>query len=114
MLFEWNPLMDWNPVVHILDQLSDGTHSALELSYMQSKYEGASFLHALFFLADRGLIKLSAGRGPFQPIATADWQMRLQSAFSGGAVDPDIMTNTALDLSEAGERVLHLFKIGHP
>lgn len=107
-------MIDWNPVVHILDELSDGTHSFLELSYMISRYDRASFLESLLFLADRGLIELSAGRGPFEPIASGEWSVRLQNAFASDAADPDVMTDTAIDLSQGGEHVLRLFKIGHP
>jgi hypothetical protein len=81
---------------------------------MKPNYDSAAFMQALLFLADRGLIELSAGRGPFELIANADWPVRLQSAFANDGADPDLLTNTAIDLSPEGERVLQLFKIGHP
>ena len=31
--------VDWNPVIHVLDELSDGTHSFLELSYIAPHYK---------------------------------------------------------------------------
>ena len=114
MDFEWNPLMDWTPVVHVLDKLSEGTHSFIELSYMASHYDRAAFLQGLLFLADRELIELSAGRGPHQPIAAAEWPLRLQGAFGTDAADPGAMTDTAIDLTNKGEQVLTLFRIGHP
>ena len=59
MEFEWNPLMDWNPVVHVMDKLSEGTHSFLELSYSISNSDRASFIEGLLFLADRELVELT-------------------------------------------------------
>ena len=114
MHFEWNPLMDWNPVVHVLDKLSEGTHSLIELSYMASRYDRAAFLQGLLFLADRELIELSAGRGPYQPIAPAKWPELLRDAFRTDAGDPGAMTDTAIDLTNGGEQILSLFRIGHP
>jgi hypothetical protein len=66
--------VDWNPVVHILDALSEGTHSFLELSYMVPDYDREAFTKALLFLADRSLIDLSAGKGPFTSIPKSEWR----------------------------------------
>ncbi|MBY0582369.1 MAG: hypothetical protein K2P68_05545 [Sphingomonas sp.] len=106
--------LDWNPVVHILDTLSDGTHSFLELSYMVRHYDREAFTESLVFLADRELVELSAGRGPFTPIPKSEWQQRLRDAFGTENADPPSMTDTAIDLTGDGEHVLRLFGIGHP
>ena len=106
--------IDWNPVVHILDKLSEGTHSFLELSYMASHYDRKAFTESLLLLSDRGLVELSTGRGPFEPIPEAEWPQRLRDAFGTNVVDPSTMANTSIDLSDKGEQVLRLFRIGHP
>ncbi|MBC9030885.1 hypothetical protein IAG41_00625 [Sphingomonas sp. JC676] len=106
--------IDWNPVIHILDELSDGTHSFLELSYMVSHYEREAFTDSLLFLAERDLIELLAGRGPFEPIPKDEWPRRLRDAFGSDVADPVVLVGTSIDLSERGEQVLHLFGIGHP
>lgn len=103
--------VDWN---HILDTLSEGTHSFLELSYMVPNYDREAFTEALLFLADRGLIDLSAGKGPFTPIPKSEWTHLLRDAFGTEGAEQSLMTDTAIDLTEDGEHVLRLFGIGHP
>jgi hypothetical protein len=114
MLFEWDPMLDWNPVVHVLDKLSEGTHSLIELSYMIPRYDRAAFLQGLLFLADRELVELSAGRGPYQPIAATEWPRLLREAFGSDAGDRGAMIDTIIELTTRGEQVLSLFRIGHP
>lgn len=106
--------VDWNPVVHILDTLSEGTHSFLELSYMVPHYDRGAFTESLLFLADRELVELSTGRDPFAPIPKSEWPQRLRDAFGTEGAEPSSMTDTAIDLTENGEHVLRLFGIGHP
>jgi hypothetical protein len=106
--------VDWNPVVHILDTLSEGTHSFLELSYMMPNYDREAFTEGLLFLADRELIELSIGRGPFTPIPKSEWPQRLRDAFGTGVAEQSSMIDTAIDLTEDGEKVLRLLNIGHP
>ena len=106
--------MDWNPVIHTLDTLSDGTHSFLELSYIVSHYDRSAFTQSLLFLADRGLVELSTGRGPFTPIPKSEWSQRLRDAFGSESAEPTSMTDTAIDLTEDGMHILRLFRIGHP
>lgn len=107
-------MLDWNPVVHVLDKLSEGTHTLIELSYMAPRYDRAAFFEGLLFLADQQLVELSAGRGPYQPIAAAEWPQLLRDAFGSDAGDPDAMANTIIDLTDRGRQVLSLFGIGHP
>lgn len=106
--------LDWNPVVHILDTLSDGTHSFLELSYMVPHYDRGVFTEGLVFLADRELIELSSGSSPFTPIPKSEWSQRLRDAFGNESAEPSSMTDTVIDLTEGGEHVLRLLGIGHP
>lgn len=106
--------LDWNPVVHILDTLSEGTHSFLELSYMVPHYGRGAFNESLLFLADRGLVELSTGRGPYTSIPKSEWPQRLRDAFGTESPEPSSMTDTAIDLTKNGEHVLRLFGIGHP
>jgi len=106
--------VDWNPVVHILDKLSEGTHSFLELSYMVPSYDRKAFTDALLFLSDRELIDLSAGPGPFTPIPKSEWTQRLVDGFGTEGAEQPSMTDTAVDLTQNGEHVLRLFGIGHP
>ncbi len=106
--------IDWNPVVHILDTLSEGTHSLLELGYMAPHYERSAFLRSLLFLAERSLVELSEGRTSFQPIPQGQWSGILRSAFETDHPDEATMVNTQIDLSEGGEQVVRLFGIGHP
>lgn len=106
--------MDWNPVVQVLDELRDGPHSLLELTNIISRYDRTSLVRSLLYLADRELIKLSAGRYPFEPVPKAEWQRRLREAFGGGSSDPVEMSNTSVDLTERGEQILQLFGIGYP
>lgn len=106
--------VDWNPPVHILDALSEGTHPLLELDFMLSDYEPGAFVEALLFLADRGLIELSAGDGPFTPIPEREWTQRLRDAFGSRAAEGASMTGTAIDLTDGGRHVLRLLRIGHP
>lgn len=106
--------VDWNPVIHILDTLSEGSHSFLELSHMVPDYDREAFTKALLFLADRDLIDLSAGKGPFTPIPKSEWVQRLRDAFGTEGAEQLSMTDTAIDLTDHGEHVLRLFRIGHP
>jgi hypothetical protein len=106
--------IDWNPVVHILDTLSEGTHSLRELGYMTQNYEQSAFIDSLLFLADRKLIELSAGRTSFQPIPQTQWSGILRSAFETDHPDEATMVTTQIDLSEGGDQILRLFGIGHP
>jgi hypothetical protein len=106
--------IDWNPVLHILDALSEGTHSLLELSYMAPSYDRVAFVDGLVFLAERGLVELSAGRGPFEPIPKSEWPTLLRECFSVADFDQQVMVNRSIDLSQRGEQVLNLFGIGHP
>jgi hypothetical protein len=106
--------IDWNPVVHILDELSDGTHSLLELSYLGRRYERAAFLDSLLFLADRHLVELSEGREQLTLIPRTEWPKRLSEAFGFEAASPDVMTRTSIDLTGDGEQVLRLLNIAQP
>ena len=106
--------IDWNPVVHILDTLSEGTHSLRELGYMAQYYERSAFIDSLLFLADRTLVELSAGQTSFQPIPKGQWSGILRSAFETDHGDEATMVNTQIDLSESGQQLVRLFGIGHP
>ncbi len=106
--------IDWNPVVHILDPLSEGTHSLIELGYMAPHYQASAFLGSLLFLAERSLVELSSGRTFFQPIPQGQWAGILRSAFGTDRPAEAAMVNTQIDLSQGGEQVLRLFGIGHP
>ena len=104
--------LDWNPVIHVLDTLSEGTYSLLELGYMRQDYKPSAFVEAVVYLADRGLVELSAGGGPFETIPQGQWAGLLRSAFETDHPDQSMMVNTSIDLSKAGEQVLALFGIG--
>ena len=106
--------IDWNPVIHILDELSDGTHSFLELSYMVPNYDRVAFVAGLMFLAERELIEVSAGRGPYKPIPRSDWPTLLRRCFGAEHVEQQAMVNHSIDLSQRGGQVLNLLGIGHP
>ena len=106
--------IDWNPVVHTLDKLSEGTHSFPELSYMLPHYDREAFIKGLLFLADRELIELSIGKDSSTAIPKSEWPQRLRDAFKNGFPEQSTMTDTAIDLTEGGERVLRLLNIGHP
>jgi hypothetical protein len=107
--------IDWNPVIHILDELSDGTHSFLEMSYMAHNYAPESFLDSLLFLADRELVELSTGRNPLGTIPGAECSQRLREAFGVDAAGPaSMMMDTSIDLTEKGEQMLRLLNVGHP
>ena len=106
--------IDWNPVVHILDELSDGTHSLHELGYLAQRYERSVFVDSLLFLADRRLIEMSVGRSSPKSIPQAEWSGIVRSTFETDEPDANAMENTMIDLSEGGEQVLRLFGIGHP
>jgi hypothetical protein len=105
--------LDWNPVIHVLDTLSEGTHSLLELGYMRQHYKPSAFVESVLYLADRGLVELLAGKGPFEPIPRAEWAGLLRSAFEANDPDQAMMANTSIDLSKSGEQALALFGIGH-
>lgn len=106
--------IDWNPVFHILDSLSEGTHSFLELSYMALSYDRVAFVDSLLFLAERGLVEISEGRGPFEPVPKSAWATLLRDCFGVADVDQHLMVNRSIDLSQRGGQVLNLFGIGHP
>ena len=106
--------IDWNPVVHILDTLSEGTHSLLELGYTARNYEQSALVESLLYLADRRLVKLSAGRTSFKPIPQDEWRGVLRSAFETVHPDHATLVNTHIELSDGGEQVLRLLGIGHP
>ena len=106
--------MDWNPVFHVLDELRDGPRSLLELDGTISRYEHASVLQILLYLADRQLIDLSDTQHPFEPIPKEEWQRRLHEAFESERSDPVAMAGTSIDLSKKGVQALQLFGIGYP
>ncbi|MBO9519782.1 MAG: hypothetical protein J7493_17120 [Porphyrobacter sp.] len=106
--------IDWNAVIHILDELSDGTHSFLELSYMPPNYGRVAFVAALVFLAERELIELSKGRGPFEPIPKSDWPTLLRKCFGTEHVEQKKLVSHSIDLSQRGEQLLHILGVGHP
>lgn len=106
--------MDWNPVIHLLDELRDGPCSMLELDSTISRYERPAVVQTLLYLADRELIELTATRHPFAPIPKAESQRRLREAFGSDRSDPVAMAETAIDLSKEGVQVLQLFGIGYP
>ncbi len=105
--------IDWNPVIHVLDELSDGTHSFLELSYIAPHYTREAFLESLVFLADRGLVKFLMGRDMLA-IPQTEWSKLLREAFGMDVADPAVMVKTSLELTDKGEQILRLFNIGHP
>ena|GEM_PF-4789020 len=106
--------IDWNPVIHVLDELSDGTHSFLELSYMAPHYERDLFLESLLLLSDRGLVEMSIGRENHLPVPQEESSHLLRKAFGVDAPDPTIMVNTMIDLTDKGEQILRLLNVGHP
>lgn len=104
--------MDWNTVVHLLDELRDGPCSLLEFDATLSRYERKSLLPILIYLADRNLIALSETRHPFDPIPPTEWRNTLRDAFGADTQDPVDMAGVAIDLSKSGTQVLQLFGIG--
>jgi intein/homing endonuclease len=106
--------IDWNPVVHILDELSEGPHSFLELSYLSRHYEGTAFLDSLLFLAERKLIEVSEKHERPVAVPTKEWPQRFREAFGVEAAAPELMTRTLIDLTGEGGQVLLLLNIGHP
>ena len=106
--------MDWNPVVHLLDELSDGTQPFAVMRHMMSRYDRASFVQSLLFLADRELIKLLEGPEAPEPIPKSEWQRLLRGAFESDISDSGARINLWIDLTPRGEQVLRLFGIGHP
>jgi len=114
MLFKWDPLMDWNPVVQLLDELSDGTQPFAVMRHLMLRYDRASFVQSLLFMADRELIELSEKPEAAEPIAKSEWQGLLRGAFESDNPDTVAGINIWIDLTAKGEQVLHLFGIGHP
>ena len=106
--------IDWNVAIHVLDELSDGTHSFLELSYMMPHYNQEAFLGGLLFLVDRGLIELSKGVVNPEAIPEHEWPHRLDKAFGSAAPETELMSQTNIDLTGKGEEVLRLLNVGHP
>lgn len=106
--------IDWNPVIHILDELSDGTHTFLELNYLSRHYERETFLDSLLFLAERRLIEVSEEHERPVAVPTKEWAQRLRQAFGVEVAAPELMTRTLIDLTCAGGKVLRLLNIGHP
>ncbi len=106
--------IDWNPVVHILDELSEGTHSFFELSYSQGHYDGSTYLDALLFLADRQLIELSQGLEQLEAVPPEEWGKRLRDAFDVRAAAPHLLGQTSINLTDRGGQLLRLLNIGHP
>ncbi len=106
--------IDWNPVIHILDELSDGPHSFLELSFMAPHYEQHVFLDSLLFLADRDLVELSEGHEHLLAIPKIEWPQRLREAFGVSADKTALMVQTSIDLTDKGEEILRLLNVGHP
>ncbi len=106
--------MDWNPVVQLLDELSDGTQPFAVMRHLMSRYDRASFVQSLLFMADRELIKLSEWPEASEPIPKSEWQGLLRGAFENDIPDPRAMINLSIGLTPKGEQVLHFFGIGHP
>ena len=106
--------IDWNPVIHILDKLSEGTHSLLELSYMAVHYERPAFLESLLFLADQELVELGEWQETLVAISKAAWPLRLRDVFGVDVPDQKLMAETSIDLTKNGEQILRLLNVGHP
>jgi hypothetical protein len=114
MDFHFNPLMDWNPVIHLLDELSDGEQFFRELRSMAVRYDRKSFVEALLFLAERELIMISSKSTSSKLIALIDLPHRLRLSFDCGDYDPELLAGTCASLTAKGEETLQLFGIGHP
>jgi hypothetical protein len=106
--------IDWNPVVHILDELSEGAHSFWELSYSQRHYPGSAYLDALLFLAERKLIELVEGLYGVEVVPSEQWAHRLREAFGADVVAPHLLSGTSVQLTDGGGQLLRLLNIGHP
>lgn len=106
--------MDWNPVVHLLDELSDGTRLFAELRHIISHHDRASCLQSVLFLADRDLIELSEQLDGSEPIPKADWPALLSEAFERKFNDSGGRANACIHLTKRSEQVLQLLGIGHP
>jgi len=106
--------MDWNLVIHVLDELRDGPQPLLPFANIASRHDRASCMQTTLFLSDRELIALSTVQYPFTSVAREEWPDRLRAAFAEGDVDPVASGNTAIDLTDQGKQVLQLFGIGHP
>jgi hypothetical protein len=106
--------MDWNPVIHLLDELSDGTQPFAVMRHMMSRYDRASLVQNLLFLANRDLIKLLESPEASEPIPKSEWQRLLRGAFETNNSDSGARINFWIDLTEEGEHVLRLFGIGRP
>ncbi len=103
--------MDWNQVVRLLDELSDGVQPAAVVRHTMARYEPASLARNLFFLADRDLIQLRDRPDSPNPIAKSEWQDRIRIAFE---VNRPSGAQLWIDLTPDGEQILRLFGIRHP
>jgi hypothetical protein len=105
--------MDWNAVVHLLDELRDEPRSLLDLPRAFSRYDRPSLLQSLLYLSDQDLISISESRYPHEPVPKSEWQRRLRQALDGqrsGAVES---AAASVETSDRGHRILELFGIGN-
>lgn len=102
--------IDWNIAIHVLDELSDGNHTLLTLGCIAPRYPPQVILEAVLFLADRELIRL------FDPLELACEKPveLLKRFYGGGALAPQTVSQTEIDLSEKGRQLLRLLNVGHP
>ncbi|WP_395330886.1 hypothetical protein WBP06_00810 [Novosphingobium sp. BL-8H] len=106
--------MDWNLVIHALDELRDGPRPLLEFAETVSRQDPAACVQTMHYLADREMIALASLQYPFASIPREEWQARLCAAFAGGIADRVAVAATAIDLTDRGNQVMQLFGIGHP
>ena len=104
---------DWNPVIHILDELSEGAHSVTELLYSADLYDRQAYVDAISFLVSQRLVQFTRQPQNLDPLADGDAAEVIQTAMSVPQEDRGTFSTVDVDLTETGEQVLALLGLGH-
>jgi hypothetical protein len=105
---------DWNPVIHILDELSEGRHSITELLYSADHYDGPAYVDAMLFLARLPLVEFTRSAPNSEALAYDAAAEVFQMAMSVPKEERGTFSEVNVDLNKEGEQVLALLKLGHP
>ena len=107
--------VDFNAVILILDTLTEGQYSFVELDDCIGRQHGRDVIsRALKLLGDRDLVKIIEGADATSEAPRESWPTKLDDFFVLAQRDRADVVTHFLELSARGQEVMNLFGIGAP